>query len=113
MMRSHEKKLNENNPLGGMEQFRRLFAFVKPYRGRLAVALVAIIFGSVLGLAGPYTLQFLIDAVFKQNNAGLLNEITIVLLIIFASQSIFYFIRGYLLQFIGERVMADLRLKLF
>ncbi len=112
-MRSRDKKSNENNPLGGMEQFRRLFAFVKPYRGRLVIALVAIAVGSLLGLAGPYTLQFLIDAVFGQSDANLLNQITVVLLIIFGSQSVFYFIRGYLLQFVGERVMADLRLKLF
>ena len=32
---------------------------------------------------------------------------------IFAAQSVFYFIRAYQLQFIGERVMADLRLRLF
>ncbi|HZY43613.1 MAG TPA: ABC transporter transmembrane domain-containing protein [Anaerolineae bacterium] len=113
MLRSPEKKSNENNPLGGMDQFRRLFAFVKPYRKRLAIAISAIIIGSILGLAGPYTLQFLIDAVFRQSNATLLNQITLALLIIFGSQAIFYFIRGYLLQFIGERVMADLRLKLF
>jgi subfamily B ATP-binding cassette protein MsbA len=112
-MRSRDKQSNENNPLGSMEQFRRLFAFVKPYRGRLAIALGAIIIGSVLGLAGPYTLQFLIDAVFRQSDATLLNQITVVLLIIFGSQSVFYFIRGYLMQFIGERVMADLRITLF
>jgi subfamily B ATP-binding cassette protein MsbA len=58
-------------------------------------------------------LQFLIDAVFRQNNAGLLNRITLVLILIFATQSVFYFVRGYLLSFIGERVMADLRLRLF
>ncbi len=112
-MRTREKKSTENNPLGGMEQFRRLFAFVKPYRRRLAIAIAAIIIGSLLGLAGPYTLQFLIDAVFRQSDATLLNQITVALLIIFGTQAVFYFIRGYLLQFIGERVMADLRLKLF
>jgi subfamily B ATP-binding cassette protein MsbA len=101
------------NPLAGMDQFRRLLAFVRPYRARLILALVAIVAGSLLGLAGPYTLQFLIDAVFKQNNQLMLNRITLILIGIFASQSVFYFIRGYLLAFIGERVMADLRLTLF
>jgi subfamily B ATP-binding cassette protein MsbA len=101
------------NPLAGMEQFRRLLGFVHPYRGRLALALVAIVVGSVLGLAGPFTLQYLIDAVFKQNNQQLLNRITLILIAIFALQSVIYFVRGYLLAFIGERVMADLRLKLF
>lgn len=95
------------------QQFRRLLAFVHPYRGRLAIALVAIVIGSVLGLAGPYTLQFLIDAVFRNNNRELLNRITLALILIFAAQSVFYFIRGYLLSSTGERVMADLRVKLF
>ena len=96
-----------------MDQFRRLLAFVRPYRGRLLLALAAIVVGSLLGLAGPYTLQFLIDAVFQQNDPQLLNRITLILIAIFAMQSVFYFVRGYLLAFIGQRVMADLRLRLF
>jgi len=96
-----------------MSQFRRLFQFVAPHRARLILALVIISFNSLLGLAGPYTLQFLIDAVFKDSNARLLNQITLVLVAIFLLQSIFYFLRSYLLAFVGERVMADLRLRLF
>lgn len=96
-----------------MDQFRRLLAFVRPYRGRLFLALVTIAIGSALGLAGPYTLQFLIDAVFQQNDRAMLNRITLALILIFATQSVFYFVRSYLLAFIGERVMADLRVKLF
>jgi subfamily B ATP-binding cassette protein MsbA len=107
------KSKPRTNPLAEMSQFRRLLVFVRPYRRRLILALIAIAAGSVLGLAGPYALQFLIDAVFKQNNAQLLNNITLILIAIFASQSVFYFVRGYLLAFIGERVMADLRLRLF
>ena len=87
--------------------------FVAPYRVRLYIALVVIVIGSLLGLAGPYTLQFLIDAVFKNNNAALLNQITLILIGIFLLQSVFYFVRSYLLSFIGERVMADLRIRLF
>ncbi len=94
-------------------QFRRLMVYLRPHLGRLIIAMIAIVIGSVLSLAGPYTLQFLIDAVFTQNNAPLLNQITVVLIIIFALQAVFYFIRAYQLQFIGERVMIDLRLNLF
>ena len=101
------------NPLKQLGQFRRLFQFVGPYKVRLYGAVIAVVIGSLLGLAGPYMLQFLIDAVFKNNNVVLLNQITLVLLGIFFLQSVFYFIRAYLLAFIGERVMADLRIKLF
>jgi subfamily B ATP-binding cassette protein MsbA len=101
------------NPLTDMGQFRRLMAFVRPHRGRLTIALVAIVVGSLLSLAGPYMLQFLIDAVFRQSDPALLNQITVTLIAIFAAQSVFYFVRAYQLQFIGERVMADLRERLF
>ena len=87
--------------------------YLRPHIGRFTIAMFAIIVGSILGLAGPYTLQYLIDAVFTQNNAQLLNQITVILIIIFALQAVFYFIRAYQLQFIGERVMIDLRLNLF
>lgn len=103
----------KKNPIRQIGQFRRLFRFISPYRYRLYGAMGAIAVGSLLGLAGPYTLQFLIDAVFKENNAALLNQITLVLVGIFFLQSVFYFIRGYLLAYIGERVMVDLRTTLF
>jgi subfamily B ATP-binding cassette protein MsbA len=108
-----KKSKQRENPLKGMEQFRRLFAYVRPYQKRLILALVSVVFGSVLGLAGPYTLQFLVDAVFSKADTALLNRITIVLIFIFASQSVFYFIRSFMLSYIGERIMADLRIRLF
>ena len=95
------------------QQFRRLMVYIKPHTGRFMIAMVAIVVGSILSLAGPYTLQYLIDAVFTQNNAQLLNQITVVLIVIFATQAVFYFIRAYQLAYIGERVMIDLRLNLF
>jgi ATP-binding cassette, subfamily B, bacterial MsbA len=99
--------------LRSSEQLKRLFGFVSPYRVRLILALFFITTGSLLGLAGPYTLQFLVDAVFVEGSFLLLNRIALILIAIFLTQSIFYFIRGYLLSYIGERVMADLRLHLF
>jgi subfamily B ATP-binding cassette protein MsbA len=95
------------------QQFRRLMVYLKPHIGRFTIAMIAIVIGSILSLAGPYTLQFLIDAVFTEGNEVLLNQITVVLIIIFALQAVFYFIRAYQLSYIGERVMIDLRLNLF
>lgn len=101
------------SPLSGKEQFLRLMAFVRPYRWRLVVILVLVVLGSLLGLAGPYAFQFLIDAVLEQNNQQLLNQITVIMIIIFGLQSVIYFFRTYLLSFLGERVMTDMRIHLF
>lgn len=113
MRSSVRREIPKENPIKSLDQFKRLFAFVAPYRFRLYAALVVIALGSLLGLAGPYTLQFLIDAVFRDNDPRLLNQITLILIAIFLAQSVTYFLRAYLLSFIGERVMTDLRLKLF
>ena len=112
---SSEKFMRRKNTISSADwnQFRRLMVYLRPHIGRFTIAMIAIVIGSLLGLAGPYTLQFLIDAVFTQDNAQLLNQITVILIIIFALQAVFYFIRAYQLQYIGERVMIDLRLNLF
>ena len=94
-------------------QFRRLTAFVRPYRRQLAIALGAIAASSLLGLAGPYMIRFLVDAIVPGGDPSQLNSVTLILIIIFAGQSALYFVRGYLLAYVGERVMADLRLKLY
>jgi subfamily B ATP-binding cassette protein MsbA len=99
--------------LNSSDQFRRLMSFVLPYRWRLVVILVLVVLGSLLGLAGPYAFQFLIDAVIEQNNQQLLNQITLIMIAIFALQSVIYFFRTYLLAFLGERVMTDMRIQLF
>ncbi|HZY42621.1 MAG TPA: ABC transporter transmembrane domain-containing protein [Anaerolineae bacterium] len=112
-MTDQAKPESKRPSLSDMGQFRRLLSFIRPHRGRLIIALVAVVIGSLLSLAGPYVLQFLIDAVFRQTDATLLNQITLIMVAIFATQSVFYFVRAYQLQFIGERVMADLRLRLF
>jgi subfamily B ATP-binding cassette protein MsbA len=97
----------------GFQQFKRLLLFVRPYRTRLIISFIAVLVSSILGLAGPYSLQFLVDAVFQDRNAELLNQITVILIVIFLLQSLFYFIRSFFLSWVGERVMADFRVQLF
>lgn len=96
-----------------LNNFRRLLAVAHPYRLRLIIALSAIAVSSLLSLAGPYMIQFLVNAIVPGGDASHLNNIALILIIIFAAQSVFYFIRGYLLAYVGERVIADLRIKLY
>jgi len=100
-------------PQQSLRQLRRLLAFARPYRARLAAALVAIVVSSLLGLAGPYMIQYLVNAIVPGGDPSVLNTVALILIGIFALQSVFYFVRGYLLAYVGERVMADMRLGLF
>ena len=52
---------------------RRIVAFFRPYKGQVAVVLVAILFTSLIGLVNPILLKLLIDIAIPERDWGLLN----------------------------------------
>jgi len=92
---------------------RRLLRFTRPYRGRLAAALVLMSGTALIGLAVPLGLRELLNAVFEEGNRALLNQLTIALVVLFLLQAIVSFGGNYLLQWTGERVVADLRQRIY
>lgn len=95
------------------ESIRRIFALRKSYRRRLYVAVVLALLSSAVGLTVPLGLKALIDAVFQSGDAALLDVIALALFGLFILQSFFSFGSSYWLEWVGERVVADLRKKLY
>src|SRR5512146_72392 len=93
--------------------WRRLFAYLKPYRGRMALAIVALLFYSGFGLAFPVVIVRLLDSVTRLKDYASLNALAGLLVLIFLLQAAFSFLQSYLLTYIGERVVYDLRTSLF
>jgi subfamily B ATP-binding cassette protein MsbA len=91
------------------DQVRRLFGYLRPYRGRMAIAVLALIFGAALGLVFPWIMQNLVDAVLAQKDRAELNRITLILIGTFLIRSVFYYFQGYYLAWVGERIVVDLR----
>ena len=91
------------------DQVRRLFGYLRPYKGRMAIAVAALLFGAALGLVFPWIMQSLVDAVFAKGNAAELNRITLILIATFLIRSVFYYFQGYYLSYVGERIVVDLR----
>ena len=92
---------------------RRLLALARPYRVRLAVALTLTLSSSAVYLAVPLGLRALLDAVFEEANRGLLDSLALALLGLFVLQTLLGFGGYYLLEWVGERVVADLRTRLY
>src|SRR5215207_9673227 len=121
MARSFKENRQAGNPReegkekqkGSPRDLLRLLAYTKPYRARLAIALVSLLIASALGLAFPQVVRMLIDAAFVERNAGELNRLAIVLVGLFATQAAFSFLRSYLLSYTGERIVADVRTQLY
>ena len=91
----------------------RLLSYAKPYRGRLAVALLSLIIAGVLALAVPQVVGMLIDAAFVQRDSQTLNRFALLLVLVFGAQAGFSFLRTYLLSYTGERIVADVRTQLY
>lgn len=76
-------------------------------------ALLASVIATLVWLAVPLGLRELLDAVFEESNPALLNTITFALITLFLGQAIFGFLGSYTLDWIGERIVADLRKELY
>ncbi|WP_412068677.1 ABC transporter ATP-binding protein [Rubrivirga sp. IMCC43871] len=88
---------------------RRILAYARPYRGRLAVAVALTLVSTAVGLVVPLGLQRLLDSVFEAANSGLLDTLALALLGLFALQAALGFGGSYLMEWTGERVVTDLR----
>ncbi len=86
-----------------------IFALSKPYRLRFYLATVAVLIASAIWLTVPLGLRELLDAVFEAGNRDLLNLLAIGLLGLFILQALFSFTGNYHLEWVGERVITDLR----
>ncbi len=101
--------------LSDTEQFRRLFAFTRPYRVQLTVGIAAVAASSGLTLVLPQIVGRFFDTfVDSLSGAGLdLNRIVLTLLLLFLVQGVFNFLRTYMIAQVGEGVVADLRKALY
>jgi subfamily B ATP-binding cassette protein MsbA len=89
--------------------WRRLLGYLAPYRGRMILAILALVFATGSGLAFPAIIVQLLDSVTRTHDMGPLNLLAGLLIGIFLLQALFSFVQSYLLAYVGERIVLDLR----
>lgn len=106
----------EDNPppkAKSLRPLRELLQFLWPHKSRLIAASLALVFTAMAQLSLGYGIQILIDQGFaNQSQAGLRQAVVFMIVVGFAMAS-GAFIRFYLVSWLGERVSADLRQKVF
>jgi len=113
MLRRRRKAANARDIPARQMQWRRLLAYLGPYKLRLALALLGLLLASLLSLVFPAVVQNVIDTVFNDTDALLLDRITLALLAVFILRSAASFLQGYQLNVVGERVVVDMRCQLY
>ena len=86
-----------------------LLPFLRPYRARLLLALFALLVAAAAMLALPVALRRLIDHGLAANSAATINQYFVGFLAAAALFGGFAALRFYLVTWIGERVVADIR----
>lgn len=96
-----------------MRPLRLLVPFVARYRGHVAGALVALVAAATATLAVPLALRRVIDHGFVADNAALVNSYFLWLIGVVAVLAAASASRYYLVTWLGERVVADVRAAVF
>jgi ATP-binding cassette subfamily B protein len=90
-----------------------LWRFVRPYKAQIACATLALMVAAGTVLALGRGLRMLVDEGFASGNADLLDQAVLVMLAVVAILAGATFARFYLVSWIGERVVADMRRAVF
>jgi subfamily B ATP-binding cassette protein MsbA len=95
------------------EDFKRLMAFVRPYRWIVGTSMLTGIVISACTGAIAYAIRPLLDKVFIQKEAGTLLWLPWALLAAFLAKGAAQYVQSVLMQVLANRVLRDIRDELF
>ncbi len=95
-----------------MNEFRRLLEYAKPYRGRLALAVLGMVVYAAGALGIVYLVEPIFDGVLRANPQNV-RFVAAMLLCAFAAKGLGAYVSSYLMTDVGQRVVMDLRNRLY
>ena len=96
-----------------LRPLRDLVPFLAPYRGMLAAALVALLVAAGATLSLPVAVRFMIDQGFSAESAAHVDRYFLALFGIATLLAFATALRYYLVTWLGERIVADVREAVF
>ncbi|HUP24059.1 MAG TPA: ABC transporter transmembrane domain-containing protein [Thermoanaerobaculia bacterium] len=94
-------------------EIRRILTLARPEWRRLSIATVALLISSGMSLAYPQAIRFMVDALVGGESPLSLDSAAVLLVVLFAVQATFSMLRAWLFTVSGERIVTNLRAKLF
>jgi len=91
----------------------RVLALLAPHKGRFALAVTVLFIGSILGLLYPQAVRYAIDHGISGRSTARLDLMAAALVAVFVVDSGLTWVRHYLMGWLGERAVADLRRSVF
>ena len=91
---------------------RRLLGYMRPYRGGIGLAFLAILGLSILQLAPPYLTKVAIDTHIAAGDIDGLTPLALLLLGVLVLSYLLEAVQTYALQVTGQRIIFDLRMQI-
>lgn len=92
---------------------KRLLTFLKPYRNYIIIAIILTLLVSLLGPLRPYFTKIAIDNYIVNLDKLGLYKIILVIFGVLLFQGLSRFALTYIMQWVGQSVLNDIRLKLY
>jgi len=96
-----------------MNLYLRLLQFVKPYWLRLAGAMGCMMCVSAASAASAFLVKPVLDDVFFKKDLTMLKLIPLAIVALFILKGVFDYGQAYLMSFVGQRIITDLREKVY
>lgn len=92
-----------------MSNFRRLLGYLRPYRFRVGVAVLLMVLVTLTALPMPRLTQYVLDHALPQRDRHALVLVFWAIIGIYALRGIISFSLNYIIGWLGQRVVFDLR----
>lgn len=96
-----------------MKNYKRLLQYMRPYVRQLVLAIICIIMAAAANLYLPWIIKDMIDKVLADKDMVMLNIICVGIVVVFLLRGIFFYGQSYLVSFIGQKVIIDVREVMF
>ncbi len=93
--------------------FRRLLSLVRPYWRHLSFAMVCMVLEAAATSSIPFLIKPTLDEIFVNRDLDKLYIITSLVVIAFVAKAFFFFCQAYVMSFVGQTVVNDLRVRLY
>jgi len=114
MPKNQQDTLAEQRPSSrNLRVLKQLFSFMQPYRGALLGAVLALLVAAMAVLGFGVVLQQVVDHGLSSGSATALNQALLLFLVVVTVMAASVAARVYLVTWIGERVVADIRKAVF
>ena len=94
-------------------RLRHLVSLLGPYKGRVALMLVALLAATGAGLAPPYLAGKAIDSGIRGQDSGALTVVVALFIGAALVNWVASYFQTYLISWVGQRALQDLRIQLF